>query len=401
VLSIEEVASVLNVSTDDVNEVIKNGELPFKKIGSKILISIENLVRFINGEITERTVSTDTVSTPELEFAKARSKEIQAFKRMNYHDYLDYFLDLKTGRGTSVTQDGYYAAAKHIVNGLGNLMMYELTSDLIKKYFNNLKSKTGQATIDKIFIVIRTSLRHALQEEHIERDLMISVSKPKSDFLKSKEMEIYSKELLTLIRQEAEEYPELKYIFAVLEATGIRPGELRALKREDFVVNATQQYIMVQNAITKVIKQDKIGKKHLSKTEVVGATKSSYSVREIPLSDECVAAISKWLTYVKTDKNYKLATNSKYLFTSRDGEFLSESELISRFKRFLKAQNLNGRGITFTRFRHTYATKLARKGVDIDILMRLMGDSSIDMVRKYYIHANYQDLANATNKLSA
>jgi integrase len=56
-------------------------------------------------------------------------------------------------------------------------------------------------------------------------------------------------------------------------------------------------------------------------------------------------------------------------------------------------------GITFHDLRHTFATRLAERGVDESVRMALLGQSSIKMVRRYS-HATPETMQDAVNRLS-
>lgn len=61
-------------------------------------------------------------------------------------------------------------------------------------------------------------------------------------------------------------------------------------------------------------------------------------------------------------------------------------------------QNTPG-GITFHDLRHTFATRLAERGVDESVRMSLLGQSSLKMVRRYS-HATPETMQDAVNRLS-
>jgi len=56
-------------------------------------------------------------------------------------------------------------------------------------------------------------------------------------------------------------------------------------------------------------------------------------------------------------------------------------------------------GITFHDLRHTFATRLAERGVDESVRMALLGQSSLKMVRRYS-HATPEAMAEAVSRLA-
>jgi integrase len=61
-------------------------------------------------------------------------------------------------------------------------------------------------------------------------------------------------------------------------------------------------------------------------------------------------------------------------------------------------QNTPG-GLTFHDLRHTFATRLAERGVDESVRMALLGQSSLKMVRRYS-HATPEAQQEAVGRLS-
>ena len=60
------------------------------------------------------------------------------------------------------------------------------------------------------------------------------VKRPKSKVTKEDEYKAYTEDELREIMTAAKDYPELYPILLVFQNTGMRPGELRALKCENF-----------------------------------------------------------------------------------------------------------------------------------------------------------------------
>lgn len=133
--------------------------------------------------------------------------------------------------------------------------------------------------------------------------------------------------------------------------------------------------------------------------DIVGPTKSKYSVRTIPISDEVVQVLREWKDYLKNSNEYIKARNSKYVFPSTRGMMLGKTGLEIRFRKAMKKAGLYGKGYRLYTFRHTFCTALIKQGVDISTVQRLMGDSTTDVILKIYRSVDSKDIKRAAEKL--
>lgn len=312
-----------------------------------------------------------------------------------YHDYLNYYLSLELGRGTSRTRDGYFYSAEKIIPELGQFKLKELTSEVITRFLNKLKKDYSQSTLDKVFLVLNMSLRYAVETEIISKNPMRNVTKPKTAKVKTDEYKAYTESEISDLLTAARCYPDIYPIILVLLHTGMRPGELRALKLKDIDFN--DKTIHVKAAATFDINNVKIGDRSKIK-EIISTTKSNYSVRKLVVPDIVITALQQWREYVNTNKQYKKARNSKFLFPALDGDFIGDSVLRNRFKKFLKNEGFDNKGFTLYRFRHTMCTTLIKNGTAIPTVQRIMGDNTTDVILKIYTSINANDIREASYK---
>lgn len=460
-LTVKEVANELGVDVDDVDLVIKNGELSYRKIGTKIVIPISSLEKYLSSDLSKDTfdnikeatlTSNETIELVEdgVDMAKGsityvkqanlwlyqidlgktpdgkRIRKSKSFKTQEearkaleqelailntnvnnknkklimkddtlMSDYLNYYLSLELGRGGSRTRDCYFYASEHIVKGLGEYKLNELTPEIIIRFLNNLKKKYSQSTLDKVYLVLKMCLKYAVDSEIMSKNPLKNVTKPKSTKIKKDEYKAYSEneilDILTAVRNYYDLYP----IILILIFTGMRPGELRALKWEN--IDFLEKSIYIKAAATIDITNTKIGVKAKTK-EIISSTKSAYSVRKLFVPDEVLTALKDWKEYMNTDKSYMKVKNSEYIFPNSNGGFIGDSVLRNRFKKFLVSEGFDGDGFTLYRFRHTYCTTLIKNGVEIPTVQRIMGDNTTDVILKIYTSINTNDIKKASTK---
>ena len=196
---------------------------------------------------------------------------------------------------------------------------------------------------------------------------------------------------MDLIMSTAKSYPQL----VVLKYSGMRPGELRALRWSN--VDFEQKTIKITNAATFDFTEQAIGKKSRKK-EFIGPTKSKAGLRTLNVPDEVITALKAWREYIDSNKFYKYARESEFIFCAKTGSFRLENALRQKFNRFLKKEKLD-KTFTLYRFRHTVCTNLIKNGVDIPTVQRIMGDNTTDVILKVYTHINSDDLKRASLKL--
>jgi integrase/recombinase XerD len=116
-------------------------------------------------------------------------------------------------------------------------------------------------------------------------------------------------------------------------------------------------------------------------------------VREISLRRDVIQLIQ---CYVKGDRANSDYVESDYLFLSQPSPKIHHDavrnwlSIISKDVGFKLYPHL---------FRHTFCTRLLRKGVDLTTVSKLAGHSTVNMTAKFYIQTTRQDKQNAVDRL--
>lgn len=154
--------------------------------------------------------------------------------------------------------------------------------------------------------------------------------------------------------------------FKLLILLGLRPSECLALQFNDIEAD----FLHVKRAIT--LHDHSTGK-------------TLNAQRTIPLSAEALKTLGK------------IKNNSKWLFPSATGE-PSFSAVNSSFKRILRSSGLK---ITLYSFRHTFATRCARSGMQPKTLQYLMGHAKIETTLNFYVDIQKEELEIAKSILNS
>lgn len=253
--------------------------------------------------------------------------------------------------------------------------------------FMNKQKNYANSYIDKIYELLGSIFKEAIQRDIIIKNPLTNVLKPKSS---KKDKKIIS---LTLEEQKAFvsalEDEQYKNIFLVALHSGMRIGEILALTPKDIDFDNNLIHI------TKTLTKDRNGKVKIGET-----TKTYESTRDIPITSllkpilrDCMA------NYISNENNL--------LFCHSKGLIIAPSTINSQFKRICKdakikvitvkkktnKKNENGEykyvdlktsTVNTHMLRHTYATRCIEAGVPAEVLQRLLGHKNISITINTY-----------------
>jgi len=114
--------------------------------------------------------------------------------------------------------------------------------------------------------------------------------------------------------------------------------------------------------------------------------------RMVPLSDATLEAIQAYL-------KHRAKTTCNRLFVSRFGHALRGRAINRTLARLLKRAGLSERGITPHKLRHTFATQLIRRGVDVRTVQELLGHADLETTARY-LHSDTRSKRAAVDRLS-
>jgi site-specific recombinase XerD len=156
-----------------------------------------------------------------------------------------------------------------------------------------------------------------------------------------------------------------KLVFYLLLYTGLRVSELVGLK--------TNGIDLLSNSICINGKGGKI--------------------RDIPLKVEVAELIKN---YIKKERKSNKHSESEYLLLSQRGEKLHRDAIRNLCK---NTGTQLGIHLHPHLFRHTFCTRLLKRGVDLTTVSKLAGHSTINMTAKFYIQTSKEEKTNAISQL--
>ena len=207
--------------------------------------------------------------------------------------------------------------------------------------------------------------------------------KPQNDHIS-----IFSNEDIQLIIHTSN---RLRFLFLLALSSGLREGELLALRFSDFKDGA----VTVRHQLKEYYAIDSSG--YRERTITIGDPKSRSSFRTVPLPDPVWA---EYLSYIK-ERQLEQARNgyrSPYLFTTSTGNLLDRKDFRTAWKRRLKRA-----GVPYRKFhscRATYCTLLCKNGVPLETAAKLMGHSDVSVTASFYRMVSDHELMEAADRLS-
>lgn len=319
-----------------------------------------------------------------------------------YEEWIEIYKQ-KVKEQTYLTSVSLYKAVELRMDT--SVLINNLTSSYIQKFLNEFyyKENYSHSYTDAIRSLFRNMFEYAKQvgfvEHNIVKDVKIERKKATIEehekvtqkYLEPDELELVIEELRNLKHSSnASQYAE---IAEVLSKTGLRYGELAALKIEDYdgttlEVNKTlfYNYSKAQDGLTT-------------------SPKNVFSNRKIPISNETKAIIDKWVSQNELNK----AINSKYndmgfLLAAPNGDSVppfSMNRVLRNLSTKLKEQGKLNKRLSTHIFRHTHISLLAEMGINQKAIMSRVGQVNPMTTLKIYTHVTKKVEQDLIDKLNA
>lgn len=280
---------------------------------------------------------------------------------------------------------------------VGRCQLGSLRSTDIQKLINSKINTLSYSSIKKIYQLLNACFRYAVISRDLSFNPMDGVLMPKEAVLAKK-----TKEVPILTPAELEKlYEACKltystgnirfrygYAYILIANTGLRCGEALALTWD--CVDFTQNTILINKSVERTRNRSKEQK---NKTlRVVGETKTKSSKRTIPLNFRAREA----LLFYKTLQE-KEGLQTRYVIATNTGQIVQNGAFQNMLNNMLKQLGIAHIGIHS--LRHTFATNLIHHDVDVKVVSKLLGHSSVNITYNTYVHTNMDDAISAVQTL--
>ena len=357
-----------------------------------------------NGEIRKVSVIFNTNSsharkqaTIELQRKYEQAvKEIDINKVVTYYDVAMSWLEHTeptVKRSTHINHTIYVNKIFSYIDKalpIADLTAVTLEDVLHKVYYvENLSYSYTRATFTTMKAIYKHAKRKKLIPSLIDFEDIEIKKKPfsHSDIAKKQNKFLDAVELKETLMQLSKIDSRISLLFEFVSLTGLRIGELLALRYSDYdKENATIN-------INGTIQYDYKNSSEIKR----GTPKNIYSVRNVSLSDRAVSILdSIMLENKRRSLWFEGYIDHGYLFTSSRGNPYD----IQFLNRRLKGVHIEGKHLTTHIFRHTHISMLAELGVPLKTIMQRVGHNDPNTTLSIYTHVTKSMHDDVINKLN-
>jgi len=256
----------------------------------------------------------------------------------------------------------------------------------LQKFYNNLSKKGySYSQINTLNTVLKVFFNWCIDNDYILKNpcTKVNIKGNKNEIIKNerKEVEILSETEINIIKEYLKG-TDFELLFLLDLATGLRQGELLALDWKH--INLEDNTLKVERSVKEVYVYDNENAKHIE--TIFQTPKTLNSFRTVPIPSTMINILSK----IKNKKGL--------LFSDANGNPLKGKNISAKWTKILKECNIPHK--KFHSIRHTYASMLLSKGVDIETVAELMGHSAIS-ITQIYLHSSYTSKNKSVNKLNS
>lgn len=361
------------------------------KKGTQYRVSYD-LPKYIDGK-RRKTTKTFPVGTTlgevkqflaEKELERHRGAFASTDLNLTFDDLAEIYFSTYTQTLSPTTLKGYRGAYYNskpygLKNYFGEAKIRAIRSRHIQEYINFLCQNISPKSVKNYWGLLRVFFELAVQEGIIQREanpMLNKIIKPKQQ---RKEVEAYNLEEMQLLLKLAEEdeNPDIKLILNLALLSGIRRGEMAALKWSD--VDFDNGYIFIHES--RVVVE---GGKEYTKEP-----KTQAGIRKIYVPQHLIQVLKEYqqryrINKIKLGKDF---ADREYVVSKQNGNPLSPQGISNCYLRFMKRHKEEIRYLKFHGLRHTYASVLIEQGENPKTVQHNLGHADVSLTLQIYSHS--------------
>ncbi len=300
--------------------------------------------------------------------AQARSDDLadskstaETFRAVRLDDLAAEWLEQKRQlRKHSTYQKYRNTYEKYLKEALGQECVGNISSELVRR---KLSTGFSDSLYKSIYCVLNQILNYGAVYYNVPDIRLRGISRAREG--QNTRMDVLNDaEQTKLIRFLCEDTDSSKFGILLCLFTGLRLGEICALKWEDIDMNS--KIIRVNSTVQRLAADAGTGRTSLMES----TPKSGYSRREIPLSDSLFEMARGFCTGQK----YVLGGNKP----------MEPRTYQNRFKLYLKLAGIEAK--KFHILRHTFATNCINSGADVKSISEILGHADVKITLNRYVH---------------
>lgn len=390
---------------NEICETIKDNECTLKEIRSLINVShawVTHYIRKHDIKYIRKKITRAEANELKQIFYKPVDDELNLDTETFEKWFRRWFHTYRDGTIQQVTRQHYYNVWLYVERSdLSHKPLKDINRGDVQRYVNTFGMTRSKLTVLDHMQLIRSAFNDAILDGHIrvnpaanikmaykEQKLTIMEQKKLKDEKKWLEVDEYQKFKKFLVSEISDHlnrpptpytlermHPKTPYyqthlviIFIALK-TGARIAEVLGITRDDVIKEHPQRI-----NIDKTWNHKKIG------DDLFLPTKNISSIREVNVDEETIDILTAYMDWA--DKHGLEMTESS-LFNIKNRRIYS-SEINATLRRILKLLDIEP--ISMHKLRHTMASYLIAKGVDLMVVAKRLGHTDTGMVMKVYGH---------------
>lgn len=291
-------------------------------------------------------------------------------KTIKFKQFCEHYLTTRMGAKLTTLKTYGSVIDTHLIPVIGNVSVVDLEKDhgnkIMQTMINNQKSNS---TTNKAIVILKCIADFAVEKMLIKENKLSSIK-----LLKDNDKSFCywnEKEAQTFL--EAIQDHKLHNVFKFALSTGLRRGEICGLLWEN--VKHTDKGVELHFG------------EQLLPGRIRGTVKSGKK-RHVPLSSEAINVLD----------SIERSDGKDYIFTMKNGRCIEPNYLSIEFRKIQKEIGIKN-SINFHALRHSFASLLSAKGVNIQKIQHLLGHANSSMTERYS-HLNQNDLRDAAMMVS-
>ena len=281
-------------------------------------------------------------------------------------EYAERFLKNIERRNRATTLRAYDQTLRlHILPAIGTVRIADLSTANVKAFYEGLTATVSGSMSAQIHATLRTLLNYAREERVIESSPLDSMKKAAPRYKRPRVESLTQKQANHVL--EAVKSTRLEALFVLAITTGMRQGELFALRWSD--IDDDFRFLSVVRSAQEIAGE-------LTMVE----PKTDRSRRRITLSQAAVRALKRRRKLAAKERH-----ESPLVFPSVRGTPLRKSNFLRReWDPVRRAAGVPG--ARFHSLRHSCASLLLSEGVNPKIVSEMLGHSDIRLTLETYSH---------------
>lgn len=270
----------------------------------------------------------------------------------------------------------------HVKGSKIDVPVYLLDDMLLQNYLNS-KRDLSNSSLKKIYNLVHSVLIYAYRKKDIAIDIAGLIKLPAS-LKDDKTIKIYLDSDVEKFQKSLDgDVPDDVYLFVIacviILNTGLRLGEMLALTW--MCVDLENNVLRVRDSLSCVRNREGSGRSY-----IINSAKTKKSVRDVPIN--AIAGKCFELLQINKSCDYVL---------SHENSFVKFDSFYRNFRKACALLKIEYRGVHA--LRHTFASRLIRRGAPVKVVSELLGHTSAEFTLNRYVHTYDGDAADAVNLL--